>query len=183
VLITGATPPEDRQAICDKFQENPETGPFFGSIRACGEGLNLTAAVGVVFCEIDFVPSKMVQAADRCHRIGQKGNILVKYYIVPGTIDAQAMKIMMGKMEMIEAALDCAPLPAPSIRREIAEDALLMTQAEIAQIYAELKAAEFTGNSVDARIGHSLAQCPTLTAKQAVIGKKLLIKYKQTQLK
>lgn len=67
VLYSGAEQDQSkRQALVDKFQRDPHCGPFFGSIRAAGEGLNLTAASLVGFAEEDWVPSKMLQCEDRC---------------------------------------------------------------------------------------------------------------------
>lgn len=106
VLITGETPPEDRQAIVDRFQKDPSCGPFFGSIRATGEGLTLTAAQLVVFAEEDWVPGKIAQCEDRAHRIGQKGNVLVKHYVVNGSIDIKLAKSHVRKQEVIDRALD-----------------------------------------------------------------------------
>jgi SNF2 family DNA or RNA helicase len=37
-----------------------------------GVGLNLVAADTVIFYDSDFNPQNDLQAADRCHRIGQK---------------------------------------------------------------------------------------------------------------
>ena len=205
VLITGEVAAGSRQAICDRFQNNPDCGPFIGSMRACGMGLTLTAATTVYFVESDWTPGVNCQAEDRAHRIGQKGNVLVKYFVLPGTISAKMLKTTLAKQEVIDQALDkaCGDWPEPPTfvpthkplarRTDIHEEALLLTRDEMAQIHADLKrlAGVFGGaidrdgagfNGVDARIGHSLANCPSLTPRQAVIGKKLLVKYKQTQL-
>jgi len=42
------------------------------STKAGGVGLNLVAADTVIFYDSDFNPQNDLQAADRCHRIGQK---------------------------------------------------------------------------------------------------------------
>lgn len=72
VLIHGDHNQSQRDDRVHRFQTDPECGPFFGSIRATGEGLTLTAATKVLFHESDWVPSKMVQAEDRCIAEGQK---------------------------------------------------------------------------------------------------------------
>lgn len=40
-----------------------------------GVGLNLVAADTVIFYDSDFNPQNDLQAADRCHRIGQKRSV------------------------------------------------------------------------------------------------------------
>jgi SWI/SNF-related matrix-associated actin-dependent regulator 1 of chromatin subfamily A len=200
VLITGQTPPEARQGICDRFQTEPGCGPFFGSIRACGEGLNLTAAKLVIFAEEDWVPGKVSQAEDRAHRIGQKDNVLVKHYVVPGTIDAKMIQTIVSKQEVIDRALDTDPgewATEPVFvaehkplgkRKEIAEEALLITTEQNRSIHAALKrlagvcdgAQKLDGagfSAVDVAIGHALADLPVLSPRQAALGQRLCRKY------
>lgn len=114
VMITGDTPPEKRQAIVDHFQRTSaaECPVFFGSIRATGEGLTLTAATLVVFVEEDWVPGKMAQCEDRAHRIGQHDHVLVKHYVLPGSIDVKIAKSAVRKAKVSRAALD-AKVVAP----------------------------------------------------------------------
>lgn len=200
VLITGQTPPELRQGICDRFQTDPACRVFFGSIRACGEGLTLTAASLVVFAEEDWVPGKVSQAEDRAHRIGQKDNVLVKHYVVPGTIDARMIQTIVDKQEVIDKALDTDPGEWTSEpvfvprheplgrRKEIAEEALLITREQTAQIHADLRtlAARCDGareldragfNKIDSAIGKELAALPVLTPRQAALGARICRKY------
>ena len=72
VTITGETSLADRDARVQRFQNDVNCGPFFGSIRATGEGLTLTAASLVIFVEEDWVPGKISQCEDRCVFAGQK---------------------------------------------------------------------------------------------------------------
>lgn len=200
LVITGETPPTERQGICDVFQQDPEAGPFFGSIRACGEGLTLTAAKLVVFAEEDWVPGKVSQAEDRAHRIGQKDNVLVKHYILPGTIDAHMIQTIIAKQEVIDKAMDTDPgewatepvfVPRHQPigrRKEIQEESLLITGPQVAAIHAAL--ARLSGvcdgafqldqigfNRIDSRIGKELAALPVLTVRQAALGRRICRKY------
>lgn len=72
VLVHGAHGQGLRDERVHRFMADPTCRLFFGSIRATGEGLTLTAATLVVFHEFDWVPSKMVQCEDRCIAEGQK---------------------------------------------------------------------------------------------------------------
>ena len=108
VVVTGDTPMTARQAAVDRFQTDPACNLFIGSIQAAGTALTLTAATMVIFGEVDWVPGNMSQAEDRAHRIGQKDNVLVWHAVVDGTIEARMIKVLVGKQEVIDAAMDSA---------------------------------------------------------------------------
>ena len=71
--IDGAVPQHERAALVAAFQALPPSAPavFLLSIQAAGQGLTLTAAATAVFGELRWVPGELLQAEDRCHRIGQ----------------------------------------------------------------------------------------------------------------
>lgn len=199
VMITGETPATDRQGICDRFQTDPRARVFVGSIRACGEGLTLTAATLVIFVEEDWTTGKVSQAEDRAHRIGQQDVVTVKHYVVPGTIDAKMLKTTLEKQEIIDKALDIesqweahqpafVPSPALGKKKEIEEEACLLTTAQVEAIHQALRglsmvcdgafAIDGMGfNKIDSRIGKDLASRAFLTPKQAALGKRLCMKY------
>ncbi|VDN28567.1 unnamed protein product [Gongylonema pulchrum] len=69
--LDGSVRAEERFAAINRFQGDPETFCFLLSTRAGGLGLNLTGADTVIFLDSDFNPQNDIQAAARCHRIGQ----------------------------------------------------------------------------------------------------------------
>jgi superfamily II DNA/RNA helicase len=69
-LLTGDTPQDERQEMCDRFQSG-ESKIFVGTIKAGGVGLTLTAANNVILLDRPWTPGDAEQAEDRCHRIGQ----------------------------------------------------------------------------------------------------------------
>lgn len=115
VSITGETPLDDRQAAVDAFQS--EAGPrvFVGSITAAGTGITLTAAQTAVFAELDWVPGNVVQAEDRCHRIGQTSSVLVQHVVLDGSLDARLAQTLVGKQEITRSALDEEPKPVVAL--------------------------------------------------------------------
>lgn len=105
VAVTGETALEDRQRAVEDFQAG-KVNVFVGSIQACGTGITLTAASNEVFVELDWTPSNMNQAEDRCHRIGQHDSVLVQHIVVDGSIDARLAKTLVQKQAIIDQALD-----------------------------------------------------------------------------
>lgn len=106
VRIDGDVEPNLRQGIVDRFQKDPGTICFLGSIRACGEGITLTASSNVFFVEEDWTPGRMCQAEDRAHRIGQRDSVNVRHYVVNGSLDARMVQTIIRKLEIIDKAMD-----------------------------------------------------------------------------
>lgn len=200
ILVTGETDKEAAQAAVDRFQTDPDLPLFIGSIRATGEGITLTAANLVLFAELDWVPGKMCQCEDRAHRIGQRDNVLAKYLVVRGSLDAKMMTTLLEKMIINEQALDkgieieeveepILPVHYDGGRKQAYRDeAAGITDAQIELIHAGLmtlagmcdgasKRDAHGFNKIDASIGHSLAHQARLTPTQAALGRRILRKY------
>jgi SNF2 family DNA or RNA helicase len=88
VGINGGVPSNKRQAIVDQFQNDKKIKLFCGQIEAAGSGITLTAAFAVAFIEFGDTASEHEQAEDRIHRISQKADKVIVYYLVaPNTVD------------------------------------------------------------------------------------------------
>lgn len=111
-LIIGETPVKERQAAVERFQTDPSCRLIIGNIQSMGVGLTLTASSLVVFAELDWVPSQLMQAEDRAHRIGQKDNVHIQYLVAGGTIDARMGPSLVRKMNHIDQAVDGISIPA-----------------------------------------------------------------------
>jgi SWI/SNF-related matrix-associated actin-dependent regulator 1 of chromatin subfamily A len=105
VRLYGGMSDEDKNAAVEAFQAG-KARVFVGSILAAGMGLTLTRASTVVFAELDWRPAMLLQAEDRCHRIGQKDAVLSQILVVEGTFDAYLARMIADKMANIEKALD-----------------------------------------------------------------------------
>lgn len=199
VLVTGDTPEQARQAAVDAFQAG-EADAFVGTIGAAGVGITLTRASHVVFAELDWVPARISQAEDRCHRIGQAGSVLVQHLVVDGSLDARLAKIIVAKQTVIDAALDdpivqaeaaapVVPIPDAGLDRRDLRQPLppeVVAAAHEAMRYlaatdhdrARLRN-EVGFSRYDSTIGHALAAADRLTVGQARLARKLALRYRR----
>ena len=195
VSLTGRDNQTKRQEAVDRFQSDPDTRVFVGSIQAAGVGLTLTAASLVVFAELDWVPGNMSQAEDRVHRIGQTNSVLVQHVVIDGSIDATMAHTLLAKQSVIDAALDddipdatptqATPPPVTTERKplptldasetEAVHDAIRIL-AGLDEDFARVR--NGVGfNGLDTSFGHSLAEMTSLTPRQASAGKRMIAKY------
>jgi len=99
--ITGKVSMGKRSEIIDKFQNDADPQVIVGQITACGVGVTLTAAHQVLFLEQSWVPAENLQAAKRCHRIGQDRPVVVKIATMANSIDQILQGILVHKLKLI----------------------------------------------------------------------------------
>jgi hypothetical protein len=71
------------------------------SITAAGVGIELFSAHTVVFAELYWTCGALVQAEDRCHRIGQTHDVTIHYLLAENTADEQIWFILRRKMDIV----------------------------------------------------------------------------------
>lgn len=86
-VITGDTSKKQRDEAIDKFRNTEDCRVFIGQLHACGTGITLTESNHVVFAEQDWTPATNLQAAKRCHRIGQDKPVWVHNLMLHNSID------------------------------------------------------------------------------------------------
>lgn len=89
VRLDGRTSSAWRRPLVRLFTNDPRYMIFLISIRAGGEGLNLTSSSDVVFLGEDWNLQVMRQAEARVHRIGQKPPVSIFKLYSRETIEEQ----------------------------------------------------------------------------------------------
>lgn len=69
-------------------------------------GLTLTRASTVVFAELAWTPSEVLQAEDRAHRIGQTHCVSVQLLLVKDSIDELMWEMLQSKLATTGQVLD-----------------------------------------------------------------------------
>jgi SWI/SNF-related matrix-associated actin-dependent regulator 1 of chromatin subfamily A len=75
------------------------------SAAACATAITLTAANTVIFTEMVPLPSVLLQAEDRAHRIGQTRPVNVEYWLLAGSLDETLYRIIEAKEAQMEYVL------------------------------------------------------------------------------
>ncbi|AII44738.1 helicase [Synechococcus sp. KORDI-100] len=102
-FLHGGTRKSDRQAMVDRFQEDPR-GPqlFLLSLKAGGVGLNLTRASHVFHLDRWWNPAVENQATDRAYRIGQTSRVMVHKFITSGSVEEKIDRMIREKSRLAE---------------------------------------------------------------------------------
>lgn len=74
-MITGDSNSEYRERSMERFNSSGDAKVFFGSIRACGEGISLVGASRIIILDVHLNPSVSRQAIGRAFRPGQKRKV------------------------------------------------------------------------------------------------------------
>ncbi|KAK7279210.1 hypothetical protein RJT34_24256 [Clitoria ternatea] len=101
----GKLTQKQRERVLDEFNETREKRVLLMSLKAGGVGLNLTAASNVFIMDPWWNPAVEEQAIMRIHRIGQKRKVIVRRFIVKGTVEDRLQQVQARKQRMISGAL------------------------------------------------------------------------------
>jgi superfamily II DNA or RNA helicase len=102
-FLYGSTSKAERQAMVDRFQDDPR-GPqlFLLSLKAGGVGLNLTRASHVFHIDRWWNPAVENQATDRAYRIGQQKRVMVHKFITSGSVEEKIDRMIREKSRLAE---------------------------------------------------------------------------------
>lgn len=103
--IIGATTNPQREKIINEFQNEDTPQIIVANMIACGVGVTLTKAHTVVFAELDFTPSNIMQAEARVHRITQEHIVNSIFIIANESLDAKILGILREKIGVIKEVI------------------------------------------------------------------------------
>lgn len=93
----------DRQARVTRFQEDETCRLFLVSLKAGGQGLNLTAADYIYILDPWWNPAVEAQAVDRAHRIGQTRPVFAYRLIARDTVEEKILALQDKKRELADS--------------------------------------------------------------------------------
>jgi len=105
VRLDGQVPQKDRQALVNRFCEDPNCRLFI-TTNAGSTGLNLQAANTVINVDLPWNPAVLEQRIARAHRMGQKQPVQVYVLVTEGTIEEGLLNTLSAKHDLALAALD-----------------------------------------------------------------------------
>lgn len=117
--LDGSTPVAARKRLVKEFQSSAGPSLFLLSLKAGGQGLNLTKATYVFHLDPWWNPAVEDQASDRTHRIGQKRQVTITRILMRHTIEEKMMELKARKRQLYEAIMAGTPAArGPAISRE-----------------------------------------------------------------
>ena len=104
--LDGSTPVRKRKEIVQAFQASAGPSAFLLSLKAGGQGLNLTRATYVFHLDPWWNPAVENQASDRSHRIGQKEKVIVTRLLMRHTVEEKMMALKARKAGLFRALME-----------------------------------------------------------------------------
>jgi superfamily II DNA or RNA helicase len=111
-----------RDLAVERFQNDPKCKLFLISLKAGGQGLNLTAAEYVFLLDPWWNPAVEAQAIDRAHRIGQARRVFAYRLITRDTVEEKVLALQATKRELADAIINADN----SLIRNITGDDLML---------------------------------------------------------
>ncbi|XP_037626982.1 chromodomain-helicase-DNA-binding protein 1-like isoform X2 [Sebastes umbrosus] len=103
--LDGSVRGEERNLAVKNFSSK-DIFVFLLSTKAGGVGLNLTAADTVIFMDSDFNPQNDLQAAARCHRIGQNRPVKVIRLLARDTVEEIMYSRAVSKLQLTNTVIE-----------------------------------------------------------------------------
>lgn len=107
VWMTGDLNESERQAVVDRFQNDPKVHFLCGTWQVMGEGRNLTAAGYVIFSDLFWTPANHQQCEERCYgRIGDMHGATSYYVVCKDTVEDWIQEILQRKLRVINEVVE-----------------------------------------------------------------------------
>ncbi len=103
--LDGSTASTARKARVTAFQTGEQPSVFLLSLKAGGQGLNLTRASYVFHLDPWWNPAVERQASDRAHRIGQRRTVTIERILMRHSIEEKMVALKQRKLELYDAVM------------------------------------------------------------------------------
>ncbi|NOU10711.1 MAG: DEAD/DEAH box helicase [Nitrospira sp.] len=103
--LDGSTASAARKARVTAFQTSEQPSVFLLSLKAGGQGLNLTRASYVFHLDPWWNPAVERQASDRAHRIGQQQTVTIVRILMRHSIEEKMVALKQRKLELYDAVM------------------------------------------------------------------------------
>jgi len=124
VRIDGSMSLPQRRKVLDALNTDNSVTILLASIKAAGQGLNLTAASRAFIMEPMWNPAAEAQAVDRIYRIGQKRAVLVKRYRIVRSMEDKIVQLQEKKKKLAEMSMERATMRKALGKKERGEESL-----------------------------------------------------------
>ncbi|ETN44379.1 uncharacterized protein HMPREF1541_10559 [Cyphellophora europaea CBS 101466] len=104
--IDGSMSLPKRKKVLNELDNDASMTVLLASVKAAGQGLNLTAASRVFIMEPLWNPAAEAQAVDRVYRIGQTRPVVVKRYFMEDSIETVIMELAGKKQALADVSLN-----------------------------------------------------------------------------
>ncbi len=108
--LDGSTPERERRKSVEAFQSGDGL-LFLISLKAGGQGLNLTAADYVIHLDPWWNPAVEDQASDRAHRLGQERPVTVYRLVIRDSVEEKILALHRSKRALAADFLEGASVP------------------------------------------------------------------------
>ncbi|RMZ91001.1 hypothetical protein DV736_g1760, partial [Chaetothyriales sp. CBS 134916] len=105
VRIDGTMSLAQRKRVLESLATDNDVTILLASIKAAGQGLNLTAASRVFIMEPMWNPAAETQAVDRVYRIGQKRDVVIKRYLIKDSIESKIVELQKKKQQLADVTM------------------------------------------------------------------------------
>lgn len=107
VYFSGETDMKERMRLVDRFQNEDEVHFLVATTKVASEGLNLTKAGSVIFCDLMWTPASHSQAEGRAYgRIADSHSINSYYVIAEKTIEEWIIEMLKFKDGVIKETVE-----------------------------------------------------------------------------
>jgi non-specific serine/threonine protein kinase len=103
--LDGSTAATARKGRVAAFQTGEQPSVFLLSLKAGGQGLNLTKASYVFHLDPWWNPAVESQASDRAHRIGQQRTVSIVRILMRHSIEEKMIALKQRKLELYDAVM------------------------------------------------------------------------------